>query len=82
MKLKFIWKLNKEFGNDFHGVVINEKKKKKEFNCGNRRTIIREEGFYQKKKKKIEKKVNKNILTKLSFLFFLYSVNKRLQCLK
>ena len=77
MKLKFIGKLNKEFGNDFHGVVINEKKKK--FNCGNRRTIIREEGFY---KKKIEKKVNKNILTKLSFLFFLYSVNKRLQCLK
>ena len=49
MKLKFIWKLNKEFGNDFHGVVINEKKKKKEFNCGNRRTIIREEGFYKKK---------------------------------
>ena len=48
MKLKFIWKLNKEFGNDFHGVVINEKKKK-EFNCGNRRTIIREEGFYQNK---------------------------------
>ena len=29
MKLKFIGKLNKEFGNDFHGVVINEKKKKK-----------------------------------------------------
>ena len=81
MKLKFIGKLNKEFGNDFHGVVINEKKKKKEFNCGNRRTIVREEGFYPKKKK-IEKKVNKNILTKLSFLFFLYSVNKRLQCLK
>ena len=50
MKLKFIGKLNKEFGNDFHGVVINEKKKK--FNCGNRRTIIREEGFYPKKKKK------------------------------
>mgnify|MGYP006900057182 CR=1 FL=1 len=44
MKLKFIGKLNKKFGNDFNGVLINEEKKNKEFNCGNRRTIIREEG--------------------------------------